>query len=137
MIESKYGGLWGGWCTKEVRGARGVGLWKYIRQDWGVFSRLTKLRLGEGNMIKVWYDTWCGNCALKELFPTLFRVASAKEASVAEVMVLVGEQIQWNINFSRAAQDWEMDSFEAFFSLLYSTRPSNQPLRLIVVDTLK
>ncbi|KAG6696235.1 hypothetical protein I3842_09G137900 [Carya illinoinensis] len=105
VIERKYGGSWGGWCTKEVRGAYGVGLWKHIRQGWGVFSRQTSLRLGEGNRLKFWHDTWYGNCALKELFPTLFRVASAREASVAEVMVVVGNQIQWNINFSKAAQD--------------------------------
>ncbi|KAG6678985.1 hypothetical protein I3843_14G106700 [Carya illinoinensis] len=97
---------------------------------WGLLS-LHWLHLGEGNRIKFWYDTWCGNCAFKDLFPTLFSVASDKETSMAKVMVVVGEQIQWNISFSRAAQDWEMDSFKAFFNLLYSTKPSNQLLDLL------
>lgn len=115
---------------KEVRGAYGVGLWKHIRRGWEVFSRHTRLHLGEGTRIKFWYDTWCGNGALKDTFPLLFRVTSDKDVSVAEVMGRLGEQIQWNIHFSRDAQDWEVSSFEAFYSLLYSINPSNAHDRL-------
>ncbi|KAG6729257.1 hypothetical protein I3842_01G018300 [Carya illinoinensis] len=131
VIESKYGSLWGGWCTNEVRGAYGVGLWKYIRGGWEVFSRHTNFRLGDGTKIKFWHDTWCGNSALKDQFSALFRVARDKEVSVAEVMGMVGEQIQWNINFSWAAHDWELNSFAAFYSLLYSLKRSNQHADLL------
>jgi hypothetical protein len=31
-VDSKYGSLWGGWCSCEISGAFGVGLWKYIRK---------------------------------------------------------------------------------------------------------
>ncbi|KAF5480212.1 hypothetical protein F2P56_000977 [Juglans regia] len=41
-------------------------------------------------------------------------------------MVILGEQVQWNINFSRVAQDWEVGNFEDFLSLMYSIKPSNQ-----------
>jgi hypothetical protein len=30
--EAKYGYLNGGWCTKEVDGPFGVGVWKHIRR---------------------------------------------------------------------------------------------------------
>ncbi|KAG2695985.1 hypothetical protein I3760_07G037500 [Carya illinoinensis] len=43
VIEKKYGALWGDWCSREVRGAYGVGLWKHIRRGWGVFNRFVKL----------------------------------------------------------------------------------------------
>ena len=34
MIRGKYGEDRGGWRTREVREAHGVGLWKAIRMDW-------------------------------------------------------------------------------------------------------
>lgn len=72
--------------------------------------------MGEGSRIKFWSDIG-GNSALQDVFPSLFLFASVKDVSVAEVMVIAGEQIQLNINFSRAAQDWEISSFEEFVSL--------------------
>ena len=62
---------------------------------------------------------------LKNVLPSLFQIASDKEASIAEVKGTSGEQLHWNISFSRAAQDWEMNSFADFYSLLYSVKPSN------------
>ncbi|KAF5446588.1 hypothetical protein F2P56_032204, partial [Juglans regia] len=85
-----------------------------------------KLVLGRGSCIKFWRDTWCGNEALKDAFPAVFRVARNQEASVEDLMFLSGDQVQWNITFSRAAQDWEVDIFEAFFSLVYSVKPNKQ-----------
>lgn len=35
------------------------------------------------------------------------------------------EQLHWNISFTRATQDWEMNSFADFYSLLYSIKPNN------------
>ena len=32
MVDSKFGSLWGGWCSLEPKGAFGVGLWKNIRK---------------------------------------------------------------------------------------------------------
>lgn len=34
VIDSKYGSVWG-WCSNEVRGSHGVGLWKNIQNGWG------------------------------------------------------------------------------------------------------
>ncbi|KAG2696954.1 hypothetical protein I3760_07G084700 [Carya illinoinensis] len=118
LIEKKYGGLWGDWCTSEVRGPHGVGLWKHIRRGWGVFCRFTKFHLGTGSKVKFWSDVWCGDRSLKVLFPLLFQLASAKDVSVAEVMEAAEGQLFWNINFSRRAQDWEMSNFADFYSLI-------------------
>ncbi|KAG2687140.1 hypothetical protein I3760_09G038400 [Carya illinoinensis] len=126
VVAKKYGGLRGEWCTREVRGAYGVGLWKHIRRGWAVFNQHVKLRVGTGSRIKFWRDVWCASRALKDLYPTLFQLARDKEASMAEVMEIEGGQFLWNINFSRAAQDWELSIFEDFYSLIYSIRPNSQ-----------
>ncbi|KAG6732890.1 hypothetical protein I3842_01G199300 [Carya illinoinensis] len=101
LVEKKYGGLWGDWCTREARGAYGVGLWKHIRRGWGAFSSFTKFHLGTGSRVKFWSDVWCGDRALKDLFPLLFQLASAKNVSVEEVMEVAEGQLLWNVNFSR------------------------------------
>jgi mannosylglycoprotein endo-beta-mannosidase len=40
---------------------------------------------------------------------------------VADCLVDDGGQVVWNIPFFRAANDWEMEDFDAFFALLYGT----------------
>ncbi|RVW76760.1 hypothetical protein CK203_050518 [Vitis vinifera] len=36
VIRGKYGEEQGGWCSKEVKGGYGVGLWKAIRREWHI-----------------------------------------------------------------------------------------------------
>jgi hypothetical protein len=43
VVEAKYGCLNGGWCSKEVEGPFGVGVWKHIRRGWGVFRDILLL----------------------------------------------------------------------------------------------
>ena len=43
VIIGKYGLQEGAWCTKEVRGMFGVGVWKAIRNGWEVFKDKTSL----------------------------------------------------------------------------------------------
>ncbi|XP_042950243.1 uncharacterized protein LOC122282350 [Carya illinoinensis] len=62
---------------------------------------------------------------IKNTLSNLPTIANAKDISVEEVRVIAGGQIQWNINFSWAANDWEMDSIEALLSLLYSLQNKN------------
>jgi hypothetical protein len=38
VMESKYGSLWGGWCSNEVHGLYVMGLWKNIKRGWREFS---------------------------------------------------------------------------------------------------
>ncbi|RVW70881.1 putative mitochondrial protein [Vitis vinifera] len=38
VIRGKYGEDRGGWCSREVREAHGMGLWKGIRMDWKMVS---------------------------------------------------------------------------------------------------
>ncbi|KAG6718914.1 hypothetical protein I3842_04G177000 [Carya illinoinensis] len=122
VVDCKHGSLWGVWSTSEGNGTYGVGVWKHIRQGWGVFSHQTRLVVGKGTHIKFWRDILCGEEALKDSFPSVFRVACNQEASMADFMVCSRNQIQWNVTFSRAAQNWELDSFETFFSLVYPVR---------------
>ena len=48
VVDSKFGSLWGGWCSFELGGAFGVGLWKNIRKGWDTFKGFTRFEVGVG-----------------------------------------------------------------------------------------
>jgi len=52
MVDSKFGRLWGGWCSNEPLGMHGLGLWKNIKRGWGKLSNPTKFEVGDGSKVK-------------------------------------------------------------------------------------
>jgi hypothetical protein len=114
----------GGWCSKEVSGPFGVGLWKHIRRGWDVFVRNVRFEVGLGSKIPFWHDMWCGNQPLKHAFPSLYRIARYKEAWVKDNFNWRNGVMAWNVIFVRAIQDWEMEMISTFFEMLYSCKLS-------------
>uniref|UniRef100_A0A2N9FMZ6 Uncharacterized protein n=1 Tax=Fagus sylvatica TaxID=28930 RepID=A0A2N9FMZ6_FAGSY len=126
LICSKYGNSHGGWITREVSGPHGVSLWKTIRKEWGSFVKYVNFEVGDGSKVKFWLDTWCGSSSLKEGYPDLFRIARDKEALVVDHMCFENGVVSWVLNFTRSAQDWELDSIASFLKLLYSSSAKGQ-----------
>lgn len=52
------------------------------------------------------------------MLPELFCLARSKDAAVAEHLQLTSDSLQWNIDFIRAAQDYEVVFFTMFFNML-------------------
>ncbi|RVW62021.1 hypothetical protein CK203_062421 [Vitis vinifera] len=92
VIIEKYEKEEGGWCSKEVRGAYGVGLWKAIRKDWEIIHSRSCFIVGNGRKVKFWKDLWCEDQALKDAFPNLFRLAVNKD--------------QWYVMLGRRKERW-------------------------------
>jgi hypothetical protein len=44
VVDVKYDSLSGGWCSKEVGGSYGVGVWKCIRRGWAGFVIMCAMR---------------------------------------------------------------------------------------------
>ena len=121
VVTVKYGSMDGGWVSKVLIGAYGVGLWKYIRNGWDKFSRLLKFDVGDGFRIHFWDDVWCMDGTLKDAFPDLYRIARVQAAFVGDNFQYRGGSVDWEVTFSCLAQDWELESFSSFLELLYST----------------
>jgi hypothetical protein len=51
VIEVKFESLRGGWCSKEVLGTFGVGVWKHIRRGWDKFHNLVHFEVGVGSHV--------------------------------------------------------------------------------------
>jgi hypothetical protein len=121
-VDSKFGSLWGEWCSNEPAGLYGVGVWKNIRRGWGMYSSHTRFDVGDGVSARFWNDLWCGDKALKEAIPYLYGIAHIQDASKEALLMYSGDSFQWSVSFARAMHDWEMNVFALFFNLLYSVR---------------
>ena len=113
-VDSRYGSLWGGWCSLELGGAYGVGLWKNIKKGWDNFRGFTRNVVGNGTKISFWHDL-CGNLVLKLAFLVLYGIACEKNALVADDLEVLGGSNQWNVSFTREANDWSWKSLHRFY----------------------
>jgi hypothetical protein len=120
VIEAKYESRRGGWCSKEVMGTYGVGVWKHIRRGWDKFSNFVRFDMGVGSKVSFWHDHWCGDRPLKLSYPALFSIAWCKDAWVADNMLFQDGTIRCNVIFTLPVKNWEMELVLSFFEWLYS-----------------
>ena len=81
----KYGVKDGGWYTREGREGFGVGLWKEIRKEGSLLSNNIVFSVGNGRRVRFWKNSWCGDEAFCNSFPSLYALVVSKEEWVAEV----------------------------------------------------
>ena len=106
-----------------MREGFGVGMWKAIRKEWGLVSSRISYTVDNGQRVKFWKDKWCGNGLLCNSFPSLFSLASSKNAWVEDVWnsSILGER-GWSPSFSRPLSDWEVGCAKRFLSCLEGMR---------------
>jgi hypothetical protein len=134
VLVAKYGLESGGWITNHTFASHGCSVWKSIRMGWDDFWRHTGFEVGLGTKVLLWYDKWCTDVSLKELYPTLYACSNNKDAFIASVYVRSGEgrSREWSVTFCRDFNDWEMASVESFLLFLHSHAPSSEdPDKLI------
>ena len=85
VIRGKYGEERGGWCSREVREAHGVGLWKGLRMEWDFVGSRISFPIGNGRRVRFWRDRWCGDSPLCVSFPSLFALTDDKDSWVADI----------------------------------------------------
>ena len=52
-----------------------------------MFKERTGFRIGVDNRVKFWIDKWCGDTCLRDSFPTLYSIASSKDAWVVDLSI--------------------------------------------------
>jgi hypothetical protein len=60
-----------------------------------------RFEVGNGSRVLFWQNVWCGKLPLKNVFPTLFTIAYAKEAWLEENMAIVNGVVHSNVKFIR------------------------------------
>ncbi|RVW96549.1 hypothetical protein CK203_020432 [Vitis vinifera] len=91
VIIDKFGVEEGGWCSREVKGAYGVGVWKAIRKDWENIGSRSCFVVGNGRKDQWVFDAW------------------EEDREVGS----------WNPLFSRHFNDWEMEEVEGLLRKLH------------------
>ncbi|XP_035539054.1 uncharacterized protein LOC109012013 [Juglans regia] len=119
---NKYGHMWGSWCSNEVKGDSGMGLWKSVRMGWGEFVKHVKYKVGDGSRILFWHDYWCGELTPKNDFPSLFQIARLQDASVADSLSFLSNSMHWSVDFVRNVNDWEVTVISDFLRRLYELK---------------
>ncbi|WKA09120.1 hypothetical protein VitviT2T_026797 [Vitis vinifera] len=110
VIRRKYREGRGGWRSCEAREAYGVGLWKAINKMGQLVPLFLGFVVGDGKNVSFWKDKWCRTTLFCEAFPSLFALATSKEAWVNEVWIAEGERRgSWTPHFNRPFNDWEME----------------------------
>ena len=95
---------------------------------WEDFSKNIHFEVGVGDRVKLWIDQWCGDSPLKSTFPSVYGIASNKEASVASSLDQLGieERRSWNVLFIQRPNDWEMGGVDEFLRTLGSNLPPTE-----------
>ena len=130
-IYCKFGESIGGWHSRDLRGGYGTSLWKDIRKEWFLFFQNAAFVIGDGRRINFWSDVWCGGEALSDRFPTLFNLATNKEAKVAYIWDIREGDGCWSPTFLRALNDGEFEEMTRFLHTLH-----DQKLRPTGVDKI-
>jgi len=68
VINVKFNSLKGGWCSEEVSGSIGVGMWKHIRRGCEKFGNLVNFDVGDESHVSLWHDWWCGDRYFEAVF---------------------------------------------------------------------
>ena len=74
------------------------------------------------------YDKWCGDRPLKDEFPLLFECSRDREAFIDSLYTCSSgvETREWQLQFVRNFNDWEVDTVAAFFNLIHSKSPVHE-----------
>ncbi|XP_021985127.1 uncharacterized protein LOC110881059 [Helianthus annuus] len=59
------------------------------------------VEMGNRRTVKFWLDRWCGDRNLREMYPTIFKIATNKHAYVAENATVSQDETQWFIRCNR------------------------------------
>ncbi|RVW58897.1 putative mitochondrial protein [Vitis vinifera] len=100
--------------------ASGIGVLRMKGRTFGGMSLVG--RRGGRRGVKFWKDIWWGNFALCNSFPSLYAIASSKEAWVEEFWDTSGVEGVWSPRFSRPFNDWEVEEVERLLLTIRGAR---------------
>ena len=109
VIKSKYGLNENQWDSGINHLGTHRNPWKYISSLYGEFHSLVAFKVGNGTKLRFWEDVWRGGTAFKFRFPTLYRLSSKHNGSIANFRSEANYEGGWNFSFRRNIRDCEME----------------------------
>ena len=73
----------------------------------GWFNQQVVWKVGSGDKVRFWEDSWAGNISLKTLFPRLYSISLNQGQKVEEVGSWVDSVWEWKHRWRRVRFEWE------------------------------
>ncbi|GKV48451.1 hypothetical protein SLEP1_g55264 [Rubroshorea leprosula] len=129
LIKEKYGYEGGNWCNwvKEGKSARS-NWWKDLckldvleenRRGW--LSGGFQIRIGNGEKVSFWKDSWSNTRVLANVFPRLYMLSTGKDNTIDEMGRWEDNKWVWNLPWRCTPHSWEQDSMQDLNKLLKET----------------
>ncbi|GKV32830.1 hypothetical protein SLEP1_g41400 [Rubroshorea leprosula] len=115
VIEGKYSEGKGNWMD-WVRDGRGMGSlwWRDVcnlnnrdGENVGWLEDGFRLRIGEGKGVSFWWDKWCGEGCLANIFPRLYLLSTGKDKECYQMGNTQNGTWKWNLSWRRTLFEWE------------------------------
>lgn len=72
------------------------------------FSNAVVRKLGDGNTVRFWLDTWIGNAPLAVRFDRLYQLSSQKQSVLADMGSWQNGIWRWSLSWRRDLREWEL-----------------------------
>ncbi|GKV37508.1 hypothetical protein SLEP1_g45534 [Rubroshorea leprosula] len=115
VIRGKYGDNGGQWM-EWVRDGRRVGSlwWRDLQSlnigedgEEGWLTEGFRIKIGEGKGVSFWWDEWCGENCLANIYPRLYVLSTGKEKDCQQMGEVHNGTGKWNMTWRRALFQWE------------------------------
>ncbi|GKV23016.1 hypothetical protein SLEP1_g32806 [Rubroshorea leprosula] len=117
VIEGKYSEGRGNWMD-WARDDRGMGSlwWRDVcnlnnrdSENVGWLVDGFRLRIGEGKGVSFWWDEWCGEGCLANIFPRLYLLSTGKDKECYQMGNIQEDTWKWNFSWRRTLFKWEKE----------------------------
>lgn len=114
MIKAEFGTNGRGWFTRALSRPHGKGLWKKIRTSRDKFQVSIRWKVGKGDKVRLWQDSWLEDGALRDQYPHIFVMAQQKDFMISDCY-----REGWHFIVLRIINNWEIYGYEKLPSTLY------------------
>lgn len=71
------------------------------------FNGTAEWKIGGGENIKFWHDTWFGQVPLENTYPGIFLYSTHTKNTIGSIGVWIGGIWKWNLIWHREGFEWE------------------------------
>ena len=93
--------------------------WKAISSGIEKFKSFIRYKVGMGNSIRFWEDTWVGDTPLVSLYPQLYRISCNTNALIASIIHWNSfDSFSWDLEFRTNLNEREIEEFLELLGLV-------------------
>jgi len=80
-------------------------------------------KMGSGDKVRFWEDTWASSRALRDIYPRLYSISLNHRSKVAEVGEWEEEEWSWKLSWRRSRFQWESELLDELLRVIDRIKP--------------